>query len=194
MKNKNIIKIAGIGLFTAIVVVLQFVGSAIHFGVFSISLVIAPIIVGSAIYGIGAGAWLGLAFGVTVLLSGDAGSFLAINPGGTITTVLIKGIVAGLVAGLIFKLLDKKSKILATVLASVASPVANTGIFLIGCRVFFYPTIQQWASAAGFENAAAYMFIGLAGVNFLVELAINLVLSSVIVKLIDIGRKQMTTE
>lgn len=187
--KKNTKKIVGIGLFTAIVVVLQLLGSFIHFGVFSISLVLAPIVIGAALYGIGAGAWLGLVFGVTVLISGDAAAFLAVNPFGTVVTVLLKGVCAGLAAGLVYNLLSKKSKLGATILAGIASPICNTGIFLIGCRLFFYSTIQGWGEAAGFENAAAYMFLGLAGTNFLVELAINMVLSSIIVKIIDIAKK-----
>jgi uncharacterized membrane protein len=189
--TQKIRKVVGIGLFTAIVVVLQLLGSFIHFGVFSISLVLAPIVIGAAIYGIGAGAWLGLVFGVTVLLSGDAAAFLTINPAGTVITVLVKGVGAGLAAGAVFKLLEGKSKLGATILAGIVSPIANTGIFLIGCRLFFYSTIQEWGAAAGFENATAYMFLGLAGVNFLVELAINLVLSSAIVKVVEIGKKQV---
>lgn len=185
----NTKKIVGVGIFTAIVVVLQFLGSFIKFGTFSISLVLVPIVVGAAIYGIGAGAWLGAAFGVTVLISGDAAAFLTVNPAGTVVTVLLKGICAGLAAGAVFKLLEKKNKLLSAILASIASPVANTGVFLIGCRVFFYPTIQQWAAAAGMENAGKYMIIGLVGLNFVVELLINLVLSSTIVKLVDIGKK-----
>lgn len=185
----NTKKIVGVGIFTAIVVVLQFLGSFIKFGTFSISLVLVPIVVGAAIYGIGAGAWLGAAFGVTVLISGDAAAFLTVNPAGTVVTVLLKGICAGLAAGAVFKLLENKNKLLSAILASIASPVANTGVFLIGCRAFFYPTIQQWAAAAGMENAGKYMIIGLVGLNFVVELLINLVLSSTIVKLVDIGKK-----
>ena len=45
----NAKKIAGIGLMTAIVVVLQLIGSAIRFGTFSISLVLIPIVIGTAL-------------------------------------------------------------------------------------------------------------------------------------------------
>ena len=48
MKNNNI---AGVGLFTAIVIVLQMLGAVIRFGPFSITLTLVPIIVGAAIYG-----------------------------------------------------------------------------------------------------------------------------------------------
>ena len=70
-KNNNTQKIVGLGLFTAIVIVLQLMGSFIRFGTFSISLVLVPVVIGAALYGAGAGAWLGFVFGVVVLLSGD---------------------------------------------------------------------------------------------------------------------------
>ena len=62
------------------------------------------------------------------------------------------------------------------------------GIFLIGCRLFFYETIAEWGAALGFESAAAYMFFGLAGLNFLIELATNLILSPVILRLLKIKK------
>ena len=187
--NKKTQTIVGVGIFTAIVVVLQLLGSFIKFGTFSVSLVLIPIIVGTALYGLGAGAWLGLAFGITVLASGDAAPFLAVNPVGTFITVLAKGALAGLAAGAIYRLLEKKNKMLATICAGVAAPVTNTGIFLIGCLIFFMPTINEWAKAAGMENAGKFMIVGLVGLNFVFELVINLVLSSVIVKLISLGKK-----
>lgn len=186
----NTKKIVGTGLFTAIVVVLQLVASAIKFGPFSITLVLAPIIIGAAMYGIGAGAWLGFAFGVTVLISGDAAAFLTINPAGTVITVLLKGTLAGLAAAAVFKALKNVNTLLAVILAGIACPLVNTGIFLIGCRLFFYSTIKQWAAGMGIENAAVYMITVLVGVNFIIELLVNLVLSSAIVKIIDIGIKK----
>lgn len=92
--------IAGGGLLAAIAAVLQLVGSAIRFGPFSVSLVLIPIVLGAALYGWGMGCWLGLVFGAVVLLSGDAGLFLAADPGGAIVTVLRKGIACGAASGL----------------------------------------------------------------------------------------------
>lgn len=190
----NTQKIVGVGLFTAIVVVLQLLGAVIKFGPFSISLVLAPIVIGAALYGVGAGAWLGLAFGVTVLASGDAAAFLAVNPVGTVLTVLIKGMVAGLMAGLVFKAVEKKNRLGATILAGIVSPVCNTGIFLIGCQLFFMETIKGWAAGVGMDNAWVYIITGMVGVNFLIELGINMVLATAIVKIIDIGKKQLNTK
>ncbi len=179
-------------MLTAIVVVLQLLGSFIRFGVFSISLVLIPIVVGAALCGPWSGAWLGFVFSVVVLISGDASVFLAVNVPGTIITVILKGTLAGLVAGLVFRLVSKLkvkgSKYVATVAAAVVCPVVNTGIFLIGCFLFFYDTVAAWASADN-KGVIVYMFLVLAGGNFLFELLFNVVLSPVIVRIVNIGEK-----
>lgn len=182
----NTKKLAGVGLLTAIVVVLQLLGSFIHFGVFSISLVLIPIVVGASLYGASAGVWLGAAFGITVLISGDASAFLAINPGGTVLTVLLKGALAGLAASVLYKALEKKNETLATIAAAVVCPTVNTGVFLIGCRLFFFETVRQWA---GDTNVFVYMITGLVGFNFLFEVGANIILSPTIIKLTRLGKK-----
>ncbi len=189
--NKNTKKLVGVALFTAIVVVLQLLGSFIKFGPFSVSLVLIPIVVGTALYGIGAGVWLGIAFGVTVLASGDASAFLAVNVPGTIITVLAKGAAAGLLAGAVYKLLEKKNKTLATVCAAIACPIGNTGVFLLGCALFFMPTIEGWAAGLGMESAGTYMITTLVGFNFICEMLVNIILSPIIVRLIGLGKKEI---
>ena len=187
MKNTKTQKIVGIGLFTAIIVALQLLAASIKFGPFSITLVLAPIVIGAALYGIGAGAWLGVAFGVSVLISGDAAAFMTINPAGTVVTVLLKGMLAGLIAGLIYKELESKNKTVAVILAGIACPIVNTGIFLAGCYLFF----QEWLVSVFGTTGFATVVTGLVSVNFAVELGINMVLASVIVRVIDIGKKQL---
>ena len=186
MKTKTQ-KVVGMGLFTAIIVALQMLASAIKFGPFSITLVLAPIVIGAALYGIGAGAWLGLTFGVTVLISGDASAFLTINPIGTVLTVIAKGMVAGIVAAVIYKAIEKKNKTVAVVAAGIACPIVNTGIFLIGCYLFF----QDWLIAVFGTTGFTTVITGLVSVNFAVELGINMLLASVIVRIIDLGKKQL---
>ena len=186
MKTKTQ-KVVGMGLFTAIIVALQMLASAIKFGPFSITLVLAPIVIGAALYGIGAGAWLGLTFGVTVLISGDASAFLTISPIGTVLTVIAKGMVAGIVAAVIYKAIEKKNKTVAVVAAGIACPIVNTGIFLVGCYLFF----QDWLIAVFGTTGFATVITGLVSVNFAVELCINMLLASVIVRIIDLGKKQL---
>ncbi|MCI8553666.1 MAG: ECF transporter S component [Clostridiales bacterium] len=177
-------------ILTALVVVLQLLGSFIHLGMFSISLVLIPIVVGAATCGPWIGAWLGFVFGVTVLVSGDAAAFWAINVPGTILIVLLKGTLCGLGAGLVYRWLARWNRYAAAFAAAIVCPVVNTGVFLVGCGLFFFETVAGWAAAAGFgENAVKYMFLGLAGGNFLFELGFNIVLSPIIVRLLELSKK-----
>lgn len=190
MKNDKTKRLVAVAMFTAIVIVLQLIGSVIRFGPFSVSLTLIPIVVGAALYGPWAGAWLGFVFGLVVLLSGDAAAFLVVNVLGTILTVLIKGSAAGFCAGIVYKLLEKKNRTLATVLAALTCPVVNTGLFLVGCLLFFLPTVASWGAAFGYDNVGAYMIFGLVGGNFIFEVLINIILSPVILRLIKMGRDE----
>ncbi len=176
---------------TALVVVLQLMGAFVRFGMFSISLVLIPIVIGAAMGGTKMGAWLGLVFGGVVLASGDAAAFLAVNVPGTIITVLLKGVLCGFFAGLIYNALAKWNRYAAVAAAAVVCPVVNTGVFLIGCLVFFMDTVAVWAEGLGFgSDIARYMIFVLVGGNFLVELGSNIILSPVVVRLLNIRKKQ----
>lgn len=191
--KKNItMMLAVLGLLTAIIVVLQSLAIGIRFGTFSITLTLVPIVVGAALYGWKAGAWLGFVFGVVVLLT-DAGAFLAVNVPGTIITCILKGAAAGAAAGFVYNLMMKKfrNSLVSVVSAGIVSPVVNTGLFLLGCVIFFLPTITEWA---GGSDVGAYMLTSFVGLNFLVELGINLALSSVIVVIINIGKKSISNK
>ena len=194
--------ITGLAILTAVVVVLQLLGSFIRFGTFSISLVLIPIVVGAAMYGWGAGAWLGFVFSFIVLLT-DSAAFMVINPLGTVLTVLLKGTLAGAAAGLVYQLLGRKSIYLiiekkgtekwrtdlGVAVAAIVCPVVNTGLFLLGCWIFFLPTISEWAAAAGFASAGSFMILALVGGNFLFEVLFNIILSPLIVRLVELGKK-----
>ena len=80
---------------------------------------------------------------------------------------------------------------LGVVVAAIVCPVVNTGIFLLGCVIFFLPTIRAWGADAGYENVGAYMLYGFVGGNFLFELLFNLILSPVIVQIIRIGQRSV---
>ena len=176
-------------IFAAIVIVLQFVSMSLRFGTFSITLVLVPIVLGSALCGFKVGGFLGLIFGAVVLLSGDAAPFLAVNVWGTVTTVLLKGMLCGLAAGLVYAALKEKNQYIAVFLAAIVCPIVNTGVFLLGCLVFFMDTITQRGAELGFENVGAYMIYGLVGINFIIEIVVNIVLAPVILRVLKIIKK-----
>ncbi len=168
---------------TALVIVLQYLSMAIRFGTFSITLSLTPIVIGAITCGVGMGAWLGLVFGVTVLLTGDAAPFWAVNAFGTLLTVLAKGVAAGVVPALVFKMLKKANQTISSAIAAILSPIANTGVFLLGCAVFFVPTLIEW-----YGNVTAFL-VTIFSFNFLIELVLNIVLTPVIIRLINYKSK-----
>ena len=181
-------KLVLLALLTAIVVILQLLGTFIRFGPFSVSLVLMPIVVGAALIGIAAGFWLGLVFGLVVLVSGDASIFLAINPIGTLVIVTSKGIFAGLGAALAYKFISKINKIIGALTAAIVCPLINTGIFAGGMYLFFRDTLEAWTIAEGFMDSLTFLFVGIIGLNFLFEVGLNVILCPVIIRLIDYGR------
>ena len=183
----------GLAIFTAIIVVLQVLCTFVRFGPFSITLALAPIIIGTAIYGKGAGAYLGGVFGLVVLITGllgwDGGTvmlLMSINPAGCVLICLVKGAAAGFLAGLCYETIAKKSDQAAVLVSGIVCPVVNTGLFIVGMLVFFFDTLSGWA---GGQNMLLYIIMGLTGINFLVELGVNVLLAAGIERIIRAGRK-----
>lgn len=170
-------------ILTALVIVLQYVSMAIRFGTFSITLSLTPVVIGALTCGVGMGAWLGLVFGAAVLFTGDAAPFWAVAPAATFATVILKGIASGVVPALVYKLFKGRNKIVATALVSILSPIANTGVFLLGCVLFFIPTLIEW-----YGNVTAFL-VTIFSFNFAIELVLNIVLSPIVIRLINIREK-----
>ena len=183
MKNAKVGKMVGIALLMAMVVVLQFVSSMIPpIGFVSISLVLIPIVLGAATYGVGAGALLGTTFAVVTIINcitgadvGGAMIFQA-NPILCIVVVLAKSVLAGVASGLVYRLLAKCNGYVAMLAAAVVCPVVNTGIFLTCVLIFFQDVIAVWATGAG-ADVVTYVLSILLLCNFLPELLINVVFS-----------------
>lgn len=190
--KSNVYRLTGLGILTAIIIVLQVLTTFVRFGPFSITLALIPIVVGAAMYGKGAGAYLGAVFSVVVVImcitGGDVGGFMvwSANPVMCVIMCMLKGTAAGFLAGLMYQLVGKKNQLLGVILAALISPIANTGIFIIGMLLFFRETLASWA---GGSDLLTYIIMGLTGVNFLVELGVNIVLSPIVVKIIDAVKK-----
>ena len=179
--------LVGMAIFTALVVVLQEMAGMIKIGPFSPSLVLIPMVIGAAVYGVKAGAWLGLVFGVIVLAACITGTDVGgnamwlFNPAVTAIICIGKGVAAGSLSGLTYRALRHKNQLLAAVAAAVVCPVVNTGLFCIGAVAVFRPLLEQWS---GGTDLLSYVFLVLIGLNFLVEMGINVVLSPVVVRIL----------
>ena len=177
-----------LGVLTAIIVVLQIFGSYFKIGTISLSFVLVPIVIGGILTGVIGGTILGFIFGVITLVMGVVGAdqftfiLFSDHPFLTILTCVIKGSAAGFMSGLVYKLLKDKNLTLSTFAASAVAPIVNTGLFIVGA--FFMADTLNSNFVAENSNVVYFIFIGCAGINFLIELAINLVLAPSVCKII----------
>lgn len=186
-KTQNLALLA---LLTAMVAVLSYFGGFIKIGgLASISLTLIPVVIGSALCGPLAGAWLGGVSGVVFFATVDAVFWFGLSIPGTIITVMIKGILAGFCAGLTYKALKKVNRYLAVIVSAIVCPVVNTGIFLLGCLVFFFDTVKAGAAAEG-TSTFVYLIVFFVGLNFVFELLTNIILSPAIMRILNIRKKQ----
>lgn len=187
-KNMSTKKMVLAAILTAIVIVLQLLAQyTTFFGPFSTAVALIPIVIGAAMCGIGVGSWLGFVFSIVVLLSGGANLFLAVDIPGTIITVLAKGTACGLAAGMAYIAMQKlkANRFLSVLAASVVCPTVNTGIFMLGCILFFMDDVTALASTLGSDATGLGLFWALAMGNFLFELGMNIILSPVIVRILQ---------
>ena len=181
-------RMVGLSILTALVIVLQFVAEYIKVGATPITLTLVPIVVGSALYGVRGGAWLGGVFGVVVWLMSIAnidptGALLwNLNPFLTTVICIGKGALAGLAAAAAYRFVARKSGIGGVFAAAVVSPIVNIGLFIVGVYVFFNDTLVSWTNGTAM---LPFIIFTLVGFNFLVELTLNIVLSSVIERIIN---------
>lgn len=194
MKTKNTTKqqtekLVLMALLTALVAVLAYLGGFIKIGgLASISLTLIPVVLGGALLGPLTGAWLGGVAGAVFFATADAAFWFSLSIPGTIITVLVKGILSGLCAGLTYKFFEKFNRYVAVLISAIVCPIVNTGIFLIGCLVFFLDTVNAMAASEGM-SIAGYLIIFFVGLNFVFELALNIIISPAILRIINIKKK-----
>lgn len=191
-KGMSTEKLVLIAVLTALVAILAYFGGFVKIGgLASISLTLIPVVLGAALCGPATGAWLGGVSGVVFFMTADAAYWMGLHAFGTIVTVMIKAILAGLAAGLVYKALERFNRYLAVMAAAIVCPIVNTGIFLVGCGIFFLDTVRLGATS---ENLSVfgYLIVFFVGLNFVFELLSNIIFSPAIVRLLDIklGKKK----
>ena len=191
--KKKVLKTVELAFLISLVVVLQIISALIPpiAGMVSITLTLIPVVVGGILLGKRGGALLGFSFGVIVLINCitalDIGGNILwnANPFLTAAICLIKGTAAGFVPAALYELISggcncEKKKMVATLVAALSAPIVNTGLFIVGMLLFFSDTLKAWA---GGTNVIQYIILVLAGVNFLVEFSINILLSPALVRI-----------
>lgn len=182
----------GLGILTAIIVVLQVITTYFPTKPFAVTLALIPIVIGAAIFGPKAGAYLGGVFSVVVIImcviGADVGGAMVwnANPFLCVLVCMLKGVAAGFVSGLLFRLVAKKNLITGTAVAAVVSPIVNTGIFYIGMLLFFREVLALWS---GGSNVLFFALSAMTSVNFLVELGVNIIVTPIIVAILRAIKK-----
>lgn len=199
MKNK-IRKLTELALLAAIVFIFQMMGGFIHIGPTSVSLVLVPIVIGAILTGPEGGAFLGLIFGLITYTAGVTGTdfFTAVlfqaQPYATALICFGKAILAGLCSGLVYRALEKKSFVAASVLASAVAPIVNTGIFVLGCLFLVNGTLSANLESFGAsgQSVLTFVIVGCAGLNFVAEFFVNLVVSPAIHTVVRAVNRKMS--
>jgi len=183
-------RLTGLAILSALVIVLSVFCTFVRFGPVNITLALTPIIIGGARYGKRGGTFLGGVFGLSTLVIGllgwDGGfvmTLIGMNAFWGVLICLLKAIAAGFLAAVAYQALYRKNDLAAVVTAGVVCPVANTGIFLLTMIFVYRPLLDSMAASSG-TSAFVFALFTLAGINFLVELATNLVLSSATTRII----------
>ena len=195
-QKQRVLYLVQMALLTAVIMALHFSGVAIPAFGTKISLVLIPIALGAMLLGPTAGAILGFVYGATVFVSLGVlhmdlftGFLFDNNPVMTFLICTVKTTAAGLVAGFVYRALFKKSTLLAVFVAAALVPTINTGVFVLGCFTI-YNTISQVAASNGY-SAVYFVLIVCAGVNYALELAINLIFSPALERITRVLSKRI---
>ncbi len=185
-QSLDVKKLTLTSIFMAMVIVLHALSFIIKVGIFQFQLSLVAIIIGSILLGCKSGGALGLVSALFILLCGDATLFLIWNPFFTILIVITKGVCSGIVPGLVYNLLkNKTNENINVIVSSLTAPLVNTGIFALGCILFFIPNIKET-----FDAGISFVFTGFIGVNFFIEFTLVTILSPAIIRIKDIVLKQ----
>ena len=198
MRNNKISRMVQLAVLLGIVIFLQCFFAQIVVGTTSFSVVLVPIVVGAILLGPGAGALLGFAFGAVVLIYGIIGQDAFTNmlfvaqPAFTALICLGKGTAAGLLAGIAYRLIAKFNAFWASVAAAAVAPIANTGLFILGGLTLVKGTLEANLSTFGADSVLIFLVLGCAGVNFIVEFGVNMILSPAIYRIITVVKKSFS--
>ncbi len=197
-QKQQVLYLVQLALLTAVLLVLHFTGAAIPLPGTKISLVLIPIALGAMLLGPLAGAVLGFIYGMTVFISLGVmhldlftGFLFDNTPVMAALICTVKTTAAGLIAGLVYRLLRKKSVLLAVFVAAALVPTINTGLFVLGCFIIM-GTINDYISQVGLDCSGVYFIMILcAGLNYVLELAINLIFSPALERIIRLVSKKV---
>ncbi|MBQ9755987.1 MAG: ECF transporter S component [Clostridia bacterium] len=175
--TKNVVYLA---ILTALLVVLNLLSTVFKI-ITNVNLTLIPIVLGALLLGVKGGLILGLISGLMTFIFGVTGvdpftNILFVNqPILTFLTCTVKTTAAGALGGLLYGVTKSKNKYVATFVAAGVVPIVNTAVFIIGALTMYNVIATNFS-----ENVLYFLVIVCAGVNFLIEFAVNLLVAPAI--------------
>lgn len=192
MANTKIRQMAQLAILIAIVLVMAFTPLGyLRIGTLSITFLTIPVAIGAVVLGPGAGALLGLVFGLTSFMQcfgmdpfGTA--LMTINPFFTFVMCVVTRTLMGWLAGLIYRCVCKIIKadghlsrsISGAVVACASCPILNTAFFMT-CLYLFFSKSETFLAAYGAQTFFAFIFSAVT-INFVLELIATLIIGTAV--------------
>ena len=197
--SKKLLKLTVNAVFIAIIAVMSFTPLGyLRLGAVEISLLAIPVAFGGAVMGVGSGALLGLAFGVSSFIqcfgmSAFGTAIMGVSPVSTFIICIIPRVLMGAGSALVYKLLkgknvqDNVSSLISFLTAAVLNTLFFVGSFILlfGNTEFYSGLETQFATT----NVIAF-FAAFVGLNGLVEAVASGVFGCVVGKVISKLRSQ----
>ncbi len=191
-------KITYFAVFTALTVVLQFVGGYMRIGPVNLNFTLIPLVLCGMLLGIVYATALGFIIGAVFLIQGITGLepftgyLFSESPVLLTLTCVLKTTVAGAVGAFVYKALQNGNKYLATFASAAVVPVVNTAIFVFG-MVLIKESLVSYLTSAGLDvSGYGILYIILVIVvtwNFFIEFGLNLLLAPAVYRVIKVADK-----
>ena len=176
MNVSSVLKLTLTAIFLAIIIVMSFTPVGyLKVGTIEISLLAIPVAMGAALLGVGGGALLGLAFGVTSLIqcfgmSAFGTALMGINPALTVILCIVPRVLLGVASALVYKALKGRNvqpnitSLVSFLTAAVVNTVLFVGLFiaLFGNTEFYAGLETQFSTTGVISFFAA--FVGVNGI------------------------------
>lgn len=192
--REKTLRMVQIALLMALEVVLTLL--YIPVGTINLNFGLVPIVIAAIFLGPLAGMLIGCVSGaVTAIQVLTVPSFfntflVTVNPIAACVISVIKTAVAGLLVGFVYRLMNKlcKFSLINTLVSSALCPVVNSGIFAVGMFAFFSDALLADATLSTYGSVLAIVFVGLIGVNFIIEFIVTTLISPALCKTITAAK------
>lgn len=156
----------------------------LNVGPFAVTFLTIPVIIAAITMGEGAGAFLGLVFGITSFVNAFKSPMgtvlLSINPIYTFILCIFPRVLEGYLCALIFKLLNKNNdnKLWKVTLGSLSCPLFNTLLYMSTLILLFGNTDYIMNMRAG-KNILAFV-VSFVGIQAVVEAVVCTIIGSAV--------------